>query len=252
MSVYVHGALIIGGACVVAAVILLLVFRFGEHERRESNNDVNGLMFAIVGVLYAIVVGFVVTAQWENVGNARDAAAQEANGLVRLHWAAAALPADRAAQVRTLAQRYGTVVRDQEWPAMAAGRPVGPAGQRLLNQLAHAAQPPGDLGDTQAGDLSAGIGDVLQGRQQRLTLARQNLSGMMWFVLVAGGVLTVALAYLFGVPNRVAHLVMVVSLVGTVTLLLYACFQLQYPFGPATHLRPTDLTSALRLLSAST
>ncbi|HEY3502316.1 MAG TPA: hypothetical protein VGN37_05920 [Actinocatenispora sp.] len=251
MSVYVYGALIIGGASLAAALVLLIVFRVGQNERREANNDVNGLVFAIVGVLYAIVVGFVVTAQWEAVGNARSAAAQEANGLVRLYWAADALPADRRTEVRALARRYGAVVRDEEWPAMAAARPVGPDGQRLLNQLAGAAQPPAELGDTQAGDLSAGLGDVLEGRQERLTLATQDLSGMMWFVLIAGGVLTIALAYLFGVPNRAAHMVMVVSLVGTVALLLYASYQLQYPFGPATHLRPTDMTAALRLLGGS-
>lgn len=47
-------------------------------------------------------------------------------------------------------------------------------------------------------------------------------------------------------PRR-EHLITVVSLVDTIGLLLYACFQLRYPFGPATDLGPNAMDSALRL-----
>ncbi|GAA3515296.1 bestrophin-like domain [Actinocatenispora rupis] len=247
MSVYLYGTLWIGAACAGAGLLLLLVYRAGDHERRERNNDVNGLVFAIVGVLYAIVVGFVVTSQWESVGNARDAAAQEANGLVQMYWAADALPAEQRTQVRADCLAYGRQVRDVEWPAMSAHETVPVQGQRILERLGRASRPPASASDSQSDQLRDALNTVFQNRQQRLALAHQNLSGMMWFVLFAGGLLTVALAYLFGVPGRIAHLIMVVSLVGTIGLLLYACFQLQYPFGPATDLGPTAMTSALRV-----
>lgn len=251
MSIYLQGGLWIGGACLASAVLLILVNRLGDRTRREPNNDVNGLMFAIVGVLYAIVVGFVVTSQWEAVSDARDASAQEAHGVIRLYWAADALPADRQTRVRELCRDYAVEVRDTEWPAMLADRDVGTGGARLLNRLNAAAQPPADLSDTQAEQLSDALDGILQGRQQRLGLVHRDLSGMMWFVLIAGGVLTVAMAYLFGVPGHRAHLVMIVSLVGTLGLLLYACYQLQYPFGPATHLQPTQISAVVRLVDAS-
>ncbi|HEY3501876.1 MAG TPA: hypothetical protein VGN37_03680 [Actinocatenispora sp.] len=245
MSVYLYGTLWIGAACAGSALLLLLVYRAGDHERRERNNDVNGLVFAIVGVLYAIVVGFVVTSQWENVGAARDAAAQESNGLVQMYWAADALPADQRDAVRADCRAYARQVRDVEWPAMSGHRAVPGDGQRILDRLGRTARPPADASDTTADQLRGSLNTVFENRQQRLAMARQDLSGMMWFVLVAGGLLTVALSYLFGVPGRTAHLIMVVSLVGTIGLLLYACFQLQYPFGPATDLGPTAMASAL-------
>lgn len=247
MSVYLYGALWIGLACLVSGGLLVLLHRSGSAASRQGNNDVNGLMFAIVGVLYAIVVGFVVTSQWENVGNARDAAAQEANGLVKVYWAAQVLPPAQRAEADSLCRQYAAVVRDKEWPAMSAHRTVGPQGQRLLTKLNRTIHAAPDVPDTQAGQLNDAVDDVLQGRQQRLNLAHQSLSGMMWFVMVAGGVLTVALTYLFGVPGRLAHLVMVVALVGTLGLLLYASYQLQYPFGPATDLGPTGMRAALAL-----
>jgi FtsH-binding integral membrane protein len=247
MSVYLYGALWITLACLGAGILLAVVFRFGHVERRERHNDVNGLMFAIVGVLYAIVVGFVVTSQWENVSAAQDAAAQESNGLVRVYWAAEPLPASQRDDIRTLCRRYATTVRDTEWPEMARHVAVDGDGQQVLDHLAQQVHSADAANDDPNGQLGSALDDVLQNRQQRLALAHQNLSGMMWFVMVAGGMLTAALAYLFGVPGRLAHLVMVVALVGTVGLLLYASYQLQYPFGPATALRPTGMETALRL-----
>jgi hypothetical protein len=251
MSVYLYGALWIALACLVAGVLLLVVHRFGHVERRTPHNDVNGLVFAIVGVLYAIVVGFVVTSQWENVGAARDAAAQEANGLVRVYWAAEALPADQRTEIRTLCRQYAHTVQVSEWPAMARHRDVGGDGQRDLDRLSELVHSSTAASDDQSGQLGTALDDVLQNRQQRLALAHQNLSGMMWFVMVAGGILTTALTYLFGVPGRAAHLIMVFSLVGTVGLLLYASWQLQYPFGPATDLRPVGMVTALHLFASS-
>jgi FtsH-binding integral membrane protein len=247
MSVYLYGALWIGLACLGAGILLVLVHHFGDVEKREKHNDVNGLMFAIVGVLYAIVVGFVVTSQWQNVSAAQDAAAQESNGLVRVYWAAEPLPAQQRDDIRSLCRRYATTVKNGEWPQMAAHETVTGNGQQLLDRLGrdvHTATAADDDPNNQLGDA---LNDVLQNRQQRLALAHQNLSGMMWLVMLAGGVMTAALAYLFGVPSRLAHLVMVVALVGTVGLLLYASFQLQFPFGPATALRPTGMEAALRL-----
>ncbi|MGA8117925.1 MAG: hypothetical protein WCA46_30185 [Actinocatenispora sp.] len=249
MTVYLQGALWIGLACLGSALLLLLLRRGADQGHRKDMNDVNGLIFAIVGVLYAIVVGFVVTSQWQNVGSARDAGQREANGLVRVYWAAQQLPADQRASVQTLCRQYATVVRDQEWPAMRRADPAGPRGQALLDQLARTAHASGTPA-AQVGSLDDALNTVYAGRQQRLDLAGQSLSGMMWFVMVAGGLFTVALTYLFGVAGRTAHLVMVVSLVGTIGLLLYASYQLQYPFGPATDLGPDGMVSALRLFGA--
>lgn len=247
MAVYLYGALWIILACVFAGILLAIVYRFGNVERREKHNDVNGLMFAIVGVLYAIVVGFVVTSQWENVTAAQDAASQEANGLVRVYWAAEPLPADQRDDIRALCRRYAGTVRNTEWADMSAHRPVTGDGQQLLDRLGRDVHTADAANADPNGQLGSALDDLLQNRQQRIALAHQNLSGMMWFVMVAGGLLTVALAYLFGVPSRLAHLVMVVALVGTVGLLLYASYQLQYPFGPATALRPSGMEAALRL-----
>ncbi len=250
MVVYLVGALWIGLACITSGLLLLAVRRGADQGSRKDNNDVNGLIFAIVGVLYAIVVGFVVTSQWQNVSSARDAAQQEANGLVRLYWVADELPAGQRDDIRALCDRYAREVSDDEWPDIRRGEATSTAGQSILSRLSSTVHAP-TTPDAQADRLTDALDEVFTGRQQRLNLSRQNLSGMMWFVMIAGGVFTVALSYLFGVDSRPAHLIMVVSLVGTIGLLLYASYQLQYPFGPATDLGPDAMASALRVFGAA-
>ena len=86
------------GSLTVAFVVAfsvggLVVFRkLVPHTRLEGTNEASGHIFQLAGVLYAVLVAFVVVVVWEQFGNAESAAGAEANAIADLLRDSASLP----------------------------------------------------------------------------------------------------------------------------------------------------------------
>lgn len=81
---------------------------------------------------WAILLTFVTLSVWEDNDAAETSARAEARAVVKLRRYAATLPGpDNAA----LADRYVDTVAREEWPRMAEGQAVGPAGAAILDAV---------------------------------------------------------------------------------------------------------------------
>ena len=76
----------------VAVVGLVLVQRLVPPDRREEHNDVAGFIYAVLGVAYAVLLGLMVIAVWEEWNAANAAVDQEASELAEVFWLAHRLP----------------------------------------------------------------------------------------------------------------------------------------------------------------
>src|SRR5215471_2771476 len=117
-------ALIIIGGCTSLAVVLLLLLR--ERVRasmREMHNDVAGYVFAVIGVLYALLLGFITFASWEHIGAAEDDVQREAAALTALYDTSVGLPPGMRQQAQSELRRYTHLVITIGWPALAHGEP---------------------------------------------------------------------------------------------------------------------------------
>ena len=107
------------GAIVVAVGGLLLVRRVVPRSQLVQHTDVAGYVYAVIGVLYAVILAQVVIASWEDYRDARSVAAAEAIAVLNLARLAQGWPeADRERVEDTLAT-YARHVIDVEWPAMS-------------------------------------------------------------------------------------------------------------------------------------
>jgi hypothetical protein len=83
-------------------------------------------------------------------------------------------------------------------------------------------------------------------RQERLNTAnRGRVNDVVWFALVGGAVMVLALPLLFGGPRPLAHILIVSTLAATLTLLLFATHQLQNPYRGGAEVGPVAFQSAL-------
>src|SRR3712207_2925626 len=120
MSV-VYGVLVVGGACLAAVVGLALVQRLVPVTIRKEHNDVAGFIYAVLGVIYAVLLALVVIAVWEEFGRARVTVEGEANALAEIFWLAHRLPEPEGRHLQELARSYAEEVVEEEWPLMAQG-----------------------------------------------------------------------------------------------------------------------------------
>ena len=229
----VYGVLVVCAVILAALGGLALVQRLVSTEVRQSHNDVAGFIYAVVGVIYAVLLALMVIAVWEDYEKARDTVEQEANALAEIFWLAHGLPEPERHHVQELARSYARVVVDEEWALMEHGR-ASPRGWVLIDDIRATLQEVEPR--TEAGlELYAEGLDQIQrladARRMRLAEAEEGLPGVLWVVLVIGGVAAVGFTYLFGLENTGVHRLMVATLAMIITLVLFTVGALEYPFS---------------------
>lgn len=250
MNLYVAGLLWVVGVAVVAGGMAYTVRRIGATEGFVENNEAAGQVFTLVGGLQAVLLAFVLISLFDGIAAAEDGSYQEADSLVAAVWAADSLPS--AEEVASQARAYVREVVSEEWPRMREGADVGDAGWAALEELRAtvATTPATDEWTinrkTEAADQ---LWEVYQQRQDRLNTASSGgVNAVVWFALVAGGVMAVVLPILFGGPKPATHILIVSIFAATMALLLFATHQLQNPYGGGAHVGPAAFESALERL----
>lgn len=252
MDIYVSGLLWVAGAAFVAACVAYLIRRIGATEGTVENNEAAGQVFTLVGGLQAVLVAFVLISLFDGASAAEDGSYTEADSLVAAVWAADSMPEDTRAQLAEQARSYARTVIDEEWPRMREGEAVSDAGWDELSGLRRmvaAAPAQDDWAIDQKSEASEQLWSAYQARQDRLnTASGGGINSVVWFALVAGAIMSLALPLLFGGPRPLTHILIVSTLAATMTLLLFATHQLQNPYSGGAEVDPAAFESALERL----
>ena len=99
------------------------------------------------------------------------------------------------------------------------------------------------------GQLLSTLGSMTQHRRIRIMQSREMLPPILWTVLIAGGVITVAAACFFGVPNFRFHLLQVIVLSFLISLVLVAIADIDRPYQGDVKVSPTGFQFALETFS---
>jgi hypothetical protein len=243
----VTGLLILALVMLIAVGGLVLVQRLVSTERRQQHNDVAGFIYAVLGVAYAVLMGLMLIAVWEEWDAAAATATDEANELAEIFWLAHQLPQPEGRHIQELARSYAQVVVEDEWPLMAQGR-SSPEAWATLDELRGTIEglaPPGGamlVRYNQVLEQLHGLGDS---RRERLLDAREGIPTILWVVLIVGGVITVGFTYLFGLENTLVHTLMVAALALTISLTLFTVAALDYPFKGDVRIHPDAFEQVL-------
>jgi hypothetical protein len=181
----------------------LLVRRRIGIDKLRTNNEVAGFKFAAIGVLYAVLLAFVVVIVWERFHDAERALVAEAGSAATLYRLSGGLDEASAAALRSRLTAYLESVLEEDWPAMAAGH-SSPATTRALSGLYE--QPvhyrPADLHDADLQqELLRELDKLTEARRERLVMAEGTVPNAIWFVLFLGAVLTISFTFFFGTQN---------------------------------------------------
>ena len=235
------GLLVVSISVLVAVAGLVLVQRLVPPTTRKRHNDVAGFIYAVVGVSYAVLLGLVIIAVWEDFAEARDDADREASELAEVFWLAHQLPEAEGVHIQEQARSYAEVVVEEEWPLMKEEGQASPRAWELLDEIRQSLQ---DLEVSTAADevlYQQGlqrVHDVNDARRSRLLDAEEGIPAIMWVVLVVGGVIVVGFTYLFGMDSSLVHTLMVAAVAGVIALALFTVATLDYPFGSGVQVGP--------------
>jgi len=237
----------------VSVAGLVLVQRMVPVELRKQHNDVAGFIYAVLGIAYAVLLGLVVVAAWEQFQTARNTTEREASELAEVFWLGHRLPEAEGHRLQELARSYARVVVDEEWPLMAGGG-SSPRAWELMDEIRLTIQNMNP--DTEAEQVLYDQGlervyDLADARRDRLLDAREGIPPILWVVLVVGAIVTVGFTYLFGLDDTTTHMLMVALLALTIGLILFTIGSLEYPFSGNVRLGPDAFELVLKRFASS-
>ena len=247
------GLLIVAVATVVAVGGLVLVQSLVSTERRKQHNDVAGFIYAVLGVSYAVLLGLMLIAVWEQWNAAQDVASDEANELAGIFWFAHALPQPEGRHIQELARSYAEVVVEEEWPLMEQGR-SSPKAWATLDELRGTIlglDPPTGAQQVRYNQVLEQLHALGDARRERLLAANEGLATILWVVLIGGALITIAFTYLFGLEDTVVHTLMVAALAMILSLSLFTVAALDYPFKGDVRIHPAAFEQVLERFQES-
>jgi Protein of unknown function (DUF4239) len=247
------GILMICAAIALAVGGLILVQQLVPISVRRQHNDVAGFIYAVLGVTYAVLLGLMVVAVWEEWEAAKSTADDEASSLAEIFWIADRLPESDGRHIQELARSYARVVVYDEWDLMEQQK-SSPRAWDLLDDLRASLQNFDPSTPEEQVLYEQGLErmrDLADARRDRLLEAEQGLPVILWVVLIIGGIVVVGFTYLFGLQSTTIHLLMVGSLALIIALVLFTVAALNYPFRGDITIYPEAMEHVLGRFQSS-
>lgn len=235
----------------VSIAFLAILNRFWPSEARRRHNDLVGWQVGVVGTTYAVIIGFMLYAVWNDFEAARANVDAEANALVNISRLAEGLPQDQKANVQAIARRYADLMVTREWDVMNRGGKAPLESQALAQSLWQAVIRKESLDAAEATSLDHTIQELTEltrHRRLRELQSEAGLPGILWAVLMAGAVITIASSCLFGTTSFPLHFLQVLALSVLVALSLMAIGDIARPFQGSVHVEPDAFIHARNVL----
>jgi hypothetical protein len=242
------GSLLVVGIPLVVVAVQAVIRRVAPSLVEGEHNDVAGFLIAVVGVVYAVTLAFIVIVTWEEFRAASDTVNAEAAALRGFYRDTRPLPEPAATDAGRFAVGYAQAVSVGEWAAMDRGQ-SSPAAFDALGQMFATLEGVHDLTPTQEqflADALDRLNDVTERRAERISASEESTPSVLWAAIILGGIVTLGFALLFGVANEHLHYLMVGGFAAVLAIQIFVILVLSHPFSGDVRVSPEPFAHVVR------
>jgi hypothetical protein len=231
-------------------ISLVIIRKYYPTHRRKSHNDIAGFIFATLGVIYAVILAFTVVVTWGDFDKASEITNKEANFIASLYQNTAPFPAEFTRQIDGNLREYVNAIVSDEWQKMAKGKRSSKVEeiQGKLVRLYSGFQPKNEIQKIFLTESVKKMNEASEMRRLRLVYAATGIHPLLYAILIAGSIITIAFTMLFGTENHVEQLIMTASLAAMIAFALFTVVALDYPFTGTFSIEPDALKNMLAAL----
>jgi hypothetical protein len=229
-------------ALIPAAIAVVVHDQFRRIVRPEDlipHHEVAGFLVAVVGVLFAVVLAFLVAEAWGTFDSAQSTADGEAGEVAETFASAAVLPEPTRSTVKHLLADYAFEVRDVEFPMLVRRDQDMRARRELVGAFAAvvALEAPKNAPvavalqeSTRQQLVLTNLHGLSEKRRQRLLDAARNIPGDLYLALGIAWLILTAFVFLFGCA-RALQLTMTGLITAIVGLLFAVVVEFDMPYS---------------------
>jgi hypothetical protein len=247
MPTWAIGVLMILIALVTTVGGVLLVRHFINVSRLKQHHDIAGPIFSTLGVVYAVLLAFVIVIVWQDFDKTQNDVFNEANYYADIYRDSNGLSEPFRSELLTSYDDYINAIIVDEWPRLARGERSMLAQEKSDKnwKLYASYEPKNDKEKIFYAEILNKMNTAGELRRQRIIDASQGVHPVLWFILLIGGIITVVFTFFFGSENLIAQLIMTTLLAVLITLILFTILIMDFPFTGDLGMQPTAFQQIL-------
>jgi Protein of unknown function (DUF4239) len=192
----------------IAGCVDLVVTRLAVNERAKGFKAVSPGMLPPLGILFALLVGFIAVEVWGNFDKAKTAVATEASALRAVVLLAGAFPDEQRTRIYALVNRHIDETVNKEWPEMAQQRATLATLPTALIEALHdtlALKPADDSERVAQAEMVKELHTAFEARRQRIVVSESALGTVKWVGILLQGLCTLVAIAVVHSDNRLAR-----------------------------------------------
>lgn len=227
-----NGIVLVTVGILAALAVVAISRRLFSADDLRLGHDATGNLLAIVGTLYAVLLGLIVVDAMAHFERAMDTVQLESNCLADIYLLAERLPEPQRSRVQGLCREYADRVVTLEWPSMERARMNVDARRSALGLVRSLQdfEPRTEAEKTVYPIILEEMRELWDKRRDRAVMAEYGIPVVEWASLILGGVVTIFFAGLFSVGNTRLQTVITSLAALVIGLNLYLVCLFGYPF----------------------
>ncbi len=237
---YIGGFMLVTVTTAVAVLGQLMVRQYADNAKLRECHDVGGQFLAVIGTMYAVLLGLIVVDAMNKFQQASITVEQEANSLADVFLLSDRMPKERRDKVQNLCAQYAALVVDHEWRAMNDGKIYAPARMAAIDLMKTTMdyEPAKESEKAVYPIMVQEVCQLWDNRRARTNMATTGMPAIEWVVLFVGGIITVVFTYFFHVESITAQVAMTAMVTLIIGLNLFLVLLFGYPFTGDLTVKP--------------
>lgn len=233
----------------LAAGIYWVVTRLAVNDRARAFKALSPGMLPPLGILFALLVGFIAVEVWNNFDKAKVAVANEASALRAVVLLAGTFPEEQKTRIYALIDRHIEEAINKEWPAMARQQAtLSTLRAAALIELLHTTmtlKPADDSQRTAQPEMVKALQTALDARRQRIVVSQSAVGRVKWAGILLQGLCTLVAIAMVHSDNRLTCGIALTLFATGIALSLLLIAAYSRPFTGEISVRPDLLKQVI-------
>lgn len=193
--------LIISVVSVGISILLLILIKrkYKNHDALKKNHDVTSFIFNGFGLIYAVLVAFVVFATWTEYEEAKEMVDEEAILSFEVFLDVGVLNEPERTEIRQRLIQYDSIVVNIEWALLETKQTSFKAREELGHVFTILSRytPTTKTQEIVLQEIYGKLNELVGARRARIFNATNTIPNIMWVVLIIGALLSISFTYFF-------------------------------------------------------
>ena len=241
-------AVVFAATYLLTAVVYWIVTRLAVNDRARAFKAVSPGMLPPLGILFALLIGFIAVEVWNNYDKAKGAVATEASALRAVVLLAGTFPEEQKMRIYALIDRHIEVAVNEGWPAMAGRRltlSTLPTSLIAALQETLTLKPADDSQRIAQTEMVKAIHAAADARRQRIVISESSVGRVKWAGILLQGICTLIAIAMVHSDNRLACAIAMTLFATGMALSLLLIGAYSRPFVGEISVRPDLLKQVI-------